>query len=45
MVGAVISLVLVVLATAQPGAAPKFSDWAAPVKSLEAIEPLSGESA
>jgi hypothetical protein len=30
MVGVVIGLVLFVLATSQPGAAPKFSDWAVP---------------
>ncbi|MGB2714953.1 MAG: hypothetical protein WBC51_12285 [Vicinamibacterales bacterium] len=29
-VGAVLSLVLVALATSQPGAAPKFADWALP---------------
>jgi hypothetical protein len=31
MVGALSSLVLVVLATSQPGAAPKFSDWTTPI--------------
>ena len=30
VVGAAVSLVLVVLAASQPGAAPNFSDWAAP---------------
>jgi hypothetical protein len=37
MAGAVSCLVLVVLATSQPGAAPKFSDWAAPTNFGPAI--------
>ena len=44
MVGAGISLVLVVLATSQPSAAPKFSEWAVPAN-LGPTTPLSTTSA
>jgi len=37
MVGAPICLVLVVLANSKPGAAPKFSDWAAPTNLGQAV--------
>ena len=43
MVGAVICLVLVVLAASQPGAALKFSDWAAPTTLGSAINSSSND--
>ena len=44
MVGTGICLVLVVLTTSQPGAAPKFSDWAAPTSLGPAVNSLFNEN-